>query len=165
MKRRLVILLAIAGLAAAVQAGELKRIAPSAAPVAADVRLTREIAARKGRPLLINFWATWCEPCREEMPSLQRLAARWQEKGLVVLTVAVADNARRADEFLWEVLPEKATLPVLHDREQVISRAWAARMLPTTVILDRRHRIVGRGQGAIDWDQAAIDAQLAALLK
>lgn len=142
----------------------LKPLAPQSAPVGEDRRLAQLLARHKGQPVVINFWATWCEPCREEMPSLARLAARWQAKGLTVLTVAVADNAKRVEEFLWETLPDKQTLPVLHDREQTISRAWGARVLPTTVVLDRRHRIVARGIGAIDWDAPAIEKQLKTLI-
>ena len=125
-----------------------------------DDRLDRLLVQHAGRPVLVNFWATWCPPCREEMPALGRLAARWQARGLVVQTVAVADNAQAASDFLWETLPEGQTLPVLHDRDQIIGRAWKARVLPTTVVLDRKHRIVLRGTGAIDWDAPAIDRQL-----
>lgn len=142
----------------------LKANPPQALPASQDVRLAQLLAQYKGKAVVLNFWATWCEPCREEMPSLARLDRRWQGKGLTVLTVAVADNAKRVEDFLWEALPERQTLPVLHDREQTISRAWGARMLPTTLVLDRRHRIVARGLGAIDWDAPAIDKQLQALL-
>ena len=142
----------------------LKANAPQALPAGKDARLGHLLARHKGKAVVLNFWATWCEPCREEMPSLARLDARWQAKGLTVLTVAVADSEKRVEEFLWETLPGKQTLPVLHDREQTISRAWGARMLPTTVVLDRKHRIVARGRGAIDWDAPAIDKQLQSLL-
>ena len=142
----------------------LKPNPPPAMPVGQGPRLAQLLAQHKGKAVLLNFWATWCEPCREEMPSLARLDARWQVRGLVVLTVAVADNDKRVEEFLWETLPDKQTLPVLQDREQTISRAWGARMLPTTLVLDRRHRIVARGLGAIDWDAPAIDKQLNTLI-
>lgn len=142
----------------------LKPVMPQSAPAGEDRRLAQLLARHKGQPVVISFWATWCEPCREEMPSLARLAARWQARGLAVLTVAVADNAKRVEEFLWETLPDKQTLPVLHDNEQTISRAWGARVLPTTVVLDRRHRIVARGIGAIDWDAPAIEKQLTTLI-
>ncbi len=145
---------------AAADAAVLKPVIPQSAPAGEDRRLAQLLARHKGQPVVINFWATWCEPCREEMPSLARLATRWQAKGLTVLTVAVADNDKRVAEFLWETLPEKQTLAVLHDREQTISRAWGARVLPTTVVLDRRHRIVLRGMGAIDWDAPAIEKQI-----
>lgn len=142
----------------------LKPSLPQSVPVGKDARLAQLLEKYKGKAVVVNFWATWCEPCREEMPSLARLDARWQARGLAVLTVAVADNAKRVEDFLWEALPERQTLSVLHDREQTISRAWGARMLPTTVVLDRRHRIVARGLGAIDWDAPAIDKQLHSLL-
>ncbi len=153
-----------AAFGATVQAAPLKPLAPRAIPASDDVRLARTLAQHKGRAVVLNFWATWCEPCREEMPSLARLATRWQAKGLTVLTVAVADNDKRVADFLWETLPDKQTLPVLHDREQTISRAWGARVLPTTVVLDRRHRIVARGTGAIDWDAPAMEKQLKTLI-
>lgn len=142
----------------------LKPNAPQALPASKDARLMQLLAQRQGKAVVLNFWATWCEPCREEMPALARLDARWQARGLTVLTVAVADNAKRVEDFLWETLPGQQTLPVLHDREQTLSRAWGARMLPTTLVLDRRHRIVARGLGAIDWDASAIDKQLQSLL-
>lgn len=151
-------------LAAGAPFAELKPVSAQAMPAGADKRLAEMLKAYRGKPVLVNFWATWCEPCREEMPSLGRLAARWQDKGLTVLTVAVADSDRRAEDFLWEVLPKSQQLPLLHDREQALSRAWGARMLPATIVLDRRHRIVARGLGAIDWDAPAIDKQLLTLL-
>jgi thiol-disulfide isomerase/thioredoxin len=140
----------------------VKSLAP---PAAEDKRLADILARHQGKPVLLNFWATWCEPCREEMPSLERLAARWRAKGLLVQTVAVADNPNLVKDFLGEVLPEGHTLPVLHDREQATSRAWQVRMLPTTVILDHGHRIVLRGRGAIDWDAPDIEEQLRTTLK
>ncbi len=153
-----------AAVAAMPAATLLKPVVPQSAPASLDHRLTERLAKYKGKPVVVNFWATWCEPCREEMPALGRLAARWQAKGIAVLTVAVADNAKAVDDFLWEALPEKQALPVLHDREQTISRAWGARMLPTTVILDRKHRIVARAYGVVDWDAPAADQQLKKLV-
>lgn len=128
----------------------------------ADERLHQQLSTLKGRPVLINFWATWCEPCREEMPSMQRLATRWEGKGLAVITVAVADNKKQAEDFFWEI---GVSLPVIYDPAQGLSRPWHARVLPTTLILDRRHRIRLRGQGAVDWDSPVINQQLQPLFK
>lgn len=166
MKRAALLLAALccASTVCAADIGSLKPVAAQTLPATADSRLKQALAEHQGKPVLVNFWATWCEPCREEMPALARLAARWQGRGLVVLTVAVADNDKRVEGFLWETLPDKQTLLVLHDREQTISRAWGARVLPTTVVLDRRHRMVLRGMGAIDWDAPAIEKQMKKLI-
>ena len=129
---------------------------------AQNKQLHAAIAAHKGHPVLINFWATWCEPCREEMPALQRLAKRWQARGLTVITVAVADNPRQVSDTLEKL---NVQLPVIHDPEQQIIQRWGVSFLPTTLILDARQRIRLRGQGAIDWDAAAIDRQLQPLFK
>ena len=152
-------------LAAEPAAGTLQPVAAGARLPSADKRLADILAQHQGEAVLVNFWATWCEPCREEMPSLARLAVRWRAKGLVVRTVAVADSPAKVNDFLRDVLPEGQALPVLHDRGQDISRAWAVRMLPTTIVLDHGHRIVLRGQGAIDWDAPAIEEQLRTNLK
>lgn len=152
----------LGGVASRAEAAELIRVTEKVPPPRADSRLHEQLSTLKDRPVVINFWATWCEPCREEMPSLQRLSTRWQSNGLTVITVAVADNAKQANDFLWEI---GVTLEVIHDHAQGLSRPWRARVLPTTLILDRQHRIRLRGQGAIDWDNPAIDQQLQPLLK
>jgi thiol-disulfide isomerase/thioredoxin len=146
--------------AASLNAAEMFDVGDKPLPKADDQRLHAAIAAHKGKPVLINFWASWCEPCREEMPSLQRLADRWRAKGLVVMTVAVADNRKLVEDYLWEI---DVKLPVIHDPGQALNRPWEATILPTTLILDHRHRIRLRGQGAIDWDVPEIDQQLQAL--
>lgn len=118
--RRALLLLAAPSCAAPAYAsgiGSLGPVIAQALPAATDARLKEALVRYKGKPVVVNFWATWCEPCREEMPSLARLAARWKNRA-AVLTVAVADNARRVDEFLWEILPENQPLPVL----EVVSR-------------------------------------------
>lgn len=147
---------------ATVQASELVIEAPSATPRSDDPQLGRLIETYAGRPLIINFWASWCEPCREEMPALARAGARLAAYGVVVLTVAVADREADATKFMRDA---KLTLPVLHDRDQRTSRAWGARMLPYTVVLDSRHRVLARAQGVIEWDDEAVARQLRRLFE
>lgn len=131
-------------------------------PGASDGPLATLIASYPGQPVIISFWASWCEPCRQEMPSLQRLAERWRARGLAVITVAVADQRSQIAAFLSE---NELPLAVVDDRERLVSRTWNIRLLPSTVILDRRHRIRLRGEGAVDWDSPAIDQTLQSLLK
>ncbi|MBI4983887.1 MAG: TlpA family protein disulfide reductase [Rhodocyclales bacterium] len=120
------------------------------------------LAQRAGSPVIVNFWAPWCEPCRDEMPALQRLADRWRPRGVTVVTVVVSERGGTAGKFLWDA---GVTLPLLRDPEQAVARAWGVQALPTTLILDRRHRVVARARGAIDWDAAPIDAHLQKLLQ
>jgi thiol-disulfide isomerase/thioredoxin len=110
--------------------------------------LALALAAHRNRPVLINFWASWCPPCRDELPDLQRFAQAVGPNGLVVLTVAVADRRPAVDAVFRELGVE---LPVVLDPDQAVSRAWGAFGLPTSVLLDRRHRIRYRALGVVDW--------------
>jgi thiol-disulfide isomerase/thioredoxin len=135
---------------------------PQVMPPGDEPRMARELASFAGRPVVVNFWASWCEPCRTEMPALARLSERLAAQDVAVLTVAVSDRDSDAARFMREA---GLSLPVLHDRDQRISRAWGARMLPYTVVLDSRHRIVARAQGVVEWDAAAVVERLRRLLE
>jgi thiol-disulfide isomerase/thioredoxin len=108
-----------------------------------------QLSALQGRAVMLNFWATWCEPCREEMPSLQALARRHEADSLSVLMVNYRESEPGIRRFL-EHTP--LALPVLLDRDGSAARAWTPRVFPTTVLIDRsgrpRHQVVG----AVDWN-------------
>jgi thiol-disulfide isomerase/thioredoxin len=108
-----------------------------------------ELSALQGRPVLLNFWATWCEPCREEMPSLQALARRHEADSLLVLMVNYREGASSIRRFL-ERTP--LTLPVLLDSDGSVTRVWTSRVFPTTVLVDRSGRPRQQVVGAVDWD-------------
>lgn len=139
-------------------AAALTPVEPTALPQSGDANLATRLASYAGRPVLVNFWASWCEPCREEMPALQALA----DSGVVVLTIAVADRDADARRFLDQA---GVALPLLFDREQRISKAWGVRLLPYTVVLDGRHRVVARAQGVVDWNATAVREQLQRLMR
>jgi thiol-disulfide isomerase/thioredoxin len=143
-------------------AAELEMHAPKPLPAIHDAPLKTLLAQRKNSPLILIFWASWCEPCREEMPALQRLSERWRGRGLQVITIAVADRPAAAADFLAK---NAAGLPLLLDPEQNIAKDWGIYLLPASLVLDRRHRIVGRAHGAIDWDAVPVDQQLQSLLQ
>ena len=109
---------------------------------------TWSLAALKGQPVMLNFWASWCEPCRSEMPSLELLATRHERAGLVVLAVNYQEEASVIKRFL-DLLP--FSLPILLDRDGAATAAWTPRVFPTTVLIDRsgtpRHSVLGD----LDW--------------
>ena len=110
------------------------------------------LAALKGRPVLLNFWATWCEPCRAEMPSLERLAARHERAGLVVLAVNFKEPVPTIRRFL-ELQP--STLTILLDTDGDAASAWTPRVFPTTVLIDRSGTPRQSVLGDLDWSGGA----------
>ena len=116
----------------------------------------------RGKTLLINFWATWCEPCREEMPALSRLAAKQGERNFVLLTVNVGDSEQKAAAFLAEA---GLTLPVLFDKDSSLSRsAWKVGLLPASFILDAGGRILYTTLGELNWDDPAYAAAISRVM-
>ena len=102
-----------------------------------------------GRVLVLNFWATWCGPCKEEMPSLARLQSQFDSAQVSVVTV----TSDRYPQGIKQVLDQLGiTLPVLFDEDEELSRHFMVRGLPTTVLLDRSGRTVGRAVGPRAWD-------------
>ena len=115
----------------------------------------------RGKVVVLNFWATWCEPCREEMPSFNRLKARMGDAPFVILSINMAEGEARVGEFLKKV---PVDFPVLLDRDSGVSRAWRARLLPYTVVLDPALRIRYTALGELDWSAPDIEASLRKLL-
>jgi thiol-disulfide isomerase/thioredoxin len=90
------------------------------------------LATERGRIVIVHFFASWCEPCREELPSLNRLAERSNDR-VRVLAIAVSEVDLRVQRFL-ETTP--VGFPVLFDRERTVAREWGVSRLPTSFILD-----------------------------
>jgi thiol-disulfide isomerase/thioredoxin len=155
MLRLATVLLAAAVLAAPARAEALRPWTGGATPalVLKDVDgREHRLADYRGKVVLVNFWATWCEPCRAEMPSLDRLQQRSAGR-VVVLAVAYGEGEARVGEFLAKV---PVGFPVLLDRDLAIAKAWKARVLPTTFVIDPGGRIRYRAIGELDWSAPAI---------
>jgi peroxiredoxin len=127
----------------------------------ADGKLYR-LADYRGSTVLVNFWATWCEPCREEMPSMQRLRGALQGERFVVLAVNVGESARTARAF-----GEKMQLdfPLLLDRDTKTARAWSARVLPASFVVGPDGNIRYSYFGAIDWARDDVRGAIEKLLQ
>ncbi|TXK29752.1 TlpA family protein disulfide reductase [Ottowia sp. GY511] len=118
-----------------------------------------DLAALRGRAVLINFWATWCAPCKEEMPTLQTLAELEGER-LAVLAVNVRELLPRVVRYAQSA---GLTFAILPDPRGEITRAWDMKVFPTTVLVDGRGRPQRVVSGAVDWTGAAAQDWIAAL--
>ena len=111
-----------------------------------------DLKEMRGRVVLVNFWATWCDPCKAEMPSLQRLHANSPGKPLDVLTVNYGEFPQKISQFLER---ERIVLPVLLDTQKEAARDWGVGGLPMTFIVDAKGRVRFWVYGERDWNDAA----------
>jgi len=106
------------------------------------------LASAKGQVVLLNFWASWCEPCRSEMPSLELLAQRHEKDGLQVMAV----NFRETDAALRRFMQSlPISLPILRDSDGAVARAFEVRIFPSTVAIGRDGRARFSVIGELDW--------------
>lgn len=115
----------------------------------------------RGQVVLVNFWATWCAPCREEMPSMEALRGSLEKRPFVILAVNVGEGARVARGFA-----DKLSLhfPVLLDRDTKTTKAWGARILPASFVVGPDGAIRYSHLGAIDWNAAEVRTAIEALM-
>ncbi|WP_309667497.1 TlpA disulfide reductase family protein [Tabrizicola sp.] len=153
---------------ASLREGDMKKLALHETPVAVPDAVLLDaddaphaLADYRGKWVVLNFWATWCAPCRTEMPSLDRLQAAMPD--LVVLPVATGRNAVAGIERFYAEAGV-VNLPVLRDVKSELSRAMGVLGLPVTVILNPEGQEVARLIGDAEWDSANAQAVLAALM-
>jgi cytochrome c biogenesis protein CcmG, thiol:disulfide interchange protein DsbE len=106
------------------------------------------LAEQRGKVVVVNFWATWCPPCVEEMPSLNRLHDALRDEGAIVVGISVDDDRDAYQRFLSEYA---ITFPTTLDPERHLAAAYGTSMYPETYIIDPRGRIARKIIGAQDW--------------
>jgi thiol-disulfide isomerase/thioredoxin len=123
----------------------------------------RSLADAHGKVVFVNFWATWCPPCRDEAPSLERLYQRLGPQGLEVLAVTIdeAGDREAVAKFRQEL---GLTLPILLDPDRDVYRAYQATGVPETFVVSREGRLVERVVGPRDWEEPRYTALVERLL-
>ena len=116
----------------------------------------------RGRVVLVNFWATWCAPCLEEMPSIEKLRRSFDARRFAVVAVNVGEGPARAGEFVEKL--QLSGFNILLDRDMKTSKAWGARVLPMTFVVAPDGKVAYSYRGAIDWSRADIRAAIAKLI-
>lgn len=123
---------------------------------------TRTLDDYAGSYVLLNFWATWCAPCRIEMPALERLHQELAGRGLRVVGVDIGEETGDVRRFVEET---GITFEIVIDHDLSTGRVYAARSLPMTYILDPEGTIVARAIGVRDWDSEPMRGMFAALVE
>jgi cytochrome c biogenesis protein CcmG, thiol:disulfide interchange protein DsbE len=109
-----------------------------------------ELGSMRGRVVLINYWATWCEPCRDEMPAIERLRTKMKGRPFEVLAVNYGESAERVSSFVAKL---NLSMPVLLDPYKHSVEAWKVRGLPMTFLVDARGRVRYWSFGERDWSE------------
>ncbi|MGH7321655.1 MAG: peroxiredoxin family protein [Candidatus Rokuibacteriota bacterium] len=123
---------------------------------------SRELRALRGTLVLLTFWATWCLPCVEELPALERLHRELSRHGFTVLAVALDVQGAKVVTPFWE--KSGNTFPTLLDPRQHVATRYGAWALPTAFLIDPGGQVVARIQGPRPWDSADIHAAIRGLL-
>lgn len=118
---------------------------------------TYRLTDYRGKVVVLNFWATWCPPCRYEMPSMERAFKKVQDEDIVLLAINVGESEDEIFEFTGRY---PVTFPLLLDRDGTVIRRYRVVGLPTTFVIDPRGRLTHRAVGGREWDDEKLLAEL-----
>ena len=164
--RRVVLQLACGTALGLVASAARPALAPSAA--APDFTLhamdgpNLRLKEQRGRVVMVNFWATWCGPCRQEMPQLNRLYEKYRASGFQLLGVNVDDDTKKAAEVAAKL---GVTFPVLLDTDKTVSKLYDLSTMPSTVIIDRDGKVRYLHRGYLAGYEDNYEKQIRELLK
>ena len=114
----------------------------------------------QGKPILINFWASWCRPCRTEMPYIQQVYEEWSDKGLVVLAIKIGETPSEVKKFMRDY---ELSLPVLLDTKRLAVQKYEVWSIPTTFFIDKNGIIQAKIIGAFP-NKLAIETELGEII-
>jgi peroxiredoxin len=122
---------------------------------------TITLGALKGKVVFLNFWATWCPPCREEMPSMEILYRRFRDQGLELVAVDIMEGGKAVSAFLSD---NNLSFPAALDSNGRVSNRYGIQAIPATFIIDRDGKIILHTVGGRNWNTPAIIAAFGELL-
>ena len=117
----------------------------------------------RGTPVIVIFWATWCKPCREEMPSLQRAWEYLRDHGVMVLAINIGDRKEWIPKFRKK-MPVELDFTILLNKDSTELKKWGLKGLPSGLIVDADGRIAYRAIGALEWDEPSVLETVLALI-
>lgn len=109
----------------------------------------------KGKTVVLSFWATWCTPCKKEMPSIQRLYDKVKNEDVEIIAITVGQNKNEVATFLNSLYPTPS-FTILYDTDSSVSREWGIQAMPTTFIINKDGFITHYGLGARNFDTKAL---------
>ncbi len=124
--------------------------------------VTHKLSDYRGRPVIVNFWATWCPPCREEMPSMERAWNKIKDQGIAMLAVNVGEDEDTIFTFTGDF---PASFTILLDTTGKITEQWPIQGLPTTYVVSPEGKLVYRAIGGREWDDEQLLDQVRQLKK
>jgi peroxiredoxin len=147
---------------------ELDLIRPSRQKIAEDFALPTpnggsfRLSDHRGKTVLVNFWATWCPPCREEMPAMERLYQRHKDRGLMLVAVSIDADPALVPPYLKA---SKLTFPVALDPKAEVANKYGVRALPSSFVVDRAGTMTALALGPRAWDNDASHSLVEALTR
>jgi peroxiredoxin len=147
---------------------QLDLIRPSRPKMAEDFALPTidggsfRLLEQRGKVVLVNFWATWCAPCLEEMPAMERLWRRHKDAGFVLVAVSVDTDPKKVPPF---VSARKFSFPVVVDPKMAVAEKYGVRAVPSSFVVDRTGTMAGVALGPRVWDGAAAHGLVQAMLR
>ncbi len=125
-----------------------------------------DLSKYRGKVIFLNFWASWCPPCREEMPSMEQLARKYKGRDLVMIAASQDDDQAQLRAFLKQVMPDgELVMEVGLDPGGQTAKLYGTQLLPETYIIDRDGRVVARFVNKYDWMRPEVDRFIERLLR
>lgn len=125
---------------------------------------TQRLSDNRGKVVLVNFWATWCPPCRKELPSMQRLWEKLKGEAFAMHAIDTGETAEEILPFIFATGTE-LTFPILLDRDSKTLNQWPVIAIPTTFVVDKQGRIAYRSVGGREWDDPMLIEELRRLMR